>query len=365
MISVFHVLESLVMKVAHHISKEFMINRYRLLILASMMAFFSLSSCLRPVDGDFPIHGQGLSDDELLWVLRIPATPADADLTTVGPKDSIKFADHNVPFFQTTLQTILKRVLSGDIPSYEEYPAKTLLENPRERLLKIGGSGQNLEPLLHIVELYVVLNTKYNYYSGKPRYLRLIWTNPDGREADRGFAGLDLSGDWVNEILIEDQNLSEFATNELFFSLPVYLRTNFREYAIQSLEEARYVDKMVHAGKWRDIDWVADGINTSGKKKVKLEPETVMPLGGFFQFSKSPRNDSSSVQELYLTAENDYLIADWSNRFKIEKVLPFAPYQFFSNSGELYEFFVDENELLHLQVIQGTDTLWGIKLGEE
>ena len=345
-------------------SKGFHSNSFSLLLMAAFVVFFCFSSCLRPVEGDFPIHGQGLSDDELLWILRIPASPEDGDLGPVSPEDSARFADFNEPFFQTTLQTILKRVLDGDIPSYEEYPAKTLLENPRERLLKIGGTGQNVEPMLRVVELYVVLNTKLNYYQGKPRYLRLIWTNPDGREADRGFAGLDLGGEWVKEILIEDQNLAEFATNERFFSLPVYLRTNFREYGIQSLEEARYVDKMVHSGKWRGIDWVADGINTSGKKKVELDPETVNPLGGFYQFTKSALEDSTSVQELYLTAENDYLIADWSNRFKIEKVLPFAPFQFFSNSGELYEFFIDENEILHLQVIQGQDTLWGNKLEE-
>ena len=259
----------------------------------------------------------------------------------------------------------MKRVLSGDIPAYEEYPAKTLVENPRERFLQIGGTGQNLDPLMRVVELYVVLNINSKTYRCNPRYLRLIWTNPDGGEADRGFAGLDLAGEWVNEIFIDDQNLAEFAADDRFYSLPVYLRTNFREYGIQSLEEARYVSKMVRSGDWRDIDWVADGINTSGKTKIELDQETVLPLGGFYRFEKNIGIDSSGVQELYLTAENDYLIADWSNRFKIEKILPYGAFEFFSNSGELYEFFADENERLHLQVIQGKDTIYGLKLDEE
>lgn len=331
----------------------------------SISLIICCTSCLRPLEGDFPIHGQGLSDDELLWVLRIPVSPAEGDLGPVSSEDSVQFAEYNQPFFQNALQTILKRVLNGDIPAFEEYPAKTVLENPRERLLQIGGSSQNIDPLLKVVELYVVLNTKQKSYQAQPRYLRLIWTNPDGRETDRGFAGLDLAGDWAKEIMIGEQNLQEFAMEEKFFALPVYLRTNFREYAIQSAEEAKYVYRMVREGNWKYIEWAADGINTSGKTQITLKPETIIPLGGFYQFPVSKNIDSAKVQELFLTAENDYLIADWGNRFKIEKILPYGKFEFFSNSGELYEFFAGDDERLYLRVIQKKDTLLGVKLDDE
>lgn len=334
-------------------------------LLLSVVLACLASSCLRPVEGDFPTHGHGLADDELLWVLRIPATPSDGDLGPVSTEDSIRFVRYNKPLFQSGLQNIIRRLLINDIGAYEEYPPKTLLENPRERLIQMGGTAQNLDPLLHVAELYVVVNTRQNYYQSVPKYLRLIWANPEGREADRGFAGLDLSGDWVRDIIIGEQDLAEFVTDERFFGLPVYLRTNFREYAIKNAEEARYVSKLVHEGRWRNIEWMANGINISGKKKIELKPETVAPLAGYYLFPFIEKSDSAVVPELYLTAENDYLIADWSNRFQIEPIMPFDPFRFFSISGEGYDFFVDEEEKLYLRVVQGKDTIWGIQSPED
>jgi hypothetical protein len=139
--------------------------------------------------------------------------------------------------------------------------------------------------------------------------------------------------------------------------MPVYLRTNFREYAIRSLEEARYVQNMVYDGKWNEIRWEEEGINISGKHRINLDPETVMPLAGFYRFRLQTAEDSSAYAELYLTAENDYLVADWSNRFRIEKILPYGSMQFFSNSGELYWFEIMPDSNLALFVIQGKDTL--------
>jgi len=43
--------------------------------------------CFRPVEGDFPHHGQGLEDDELLWVLRIPANSEDAGIKEVSMRE--------------------------------------------------------------------------------------------------------------------------------------------------------------------------------------------------------------------------------------------------------------------------------------
>jgi hypothetical protein len=316
-----------------------------------------LQACLRPVEGDFPNRGQGLEDDELLWVLRIPVSPEEADLPTVSMRDSIRFANYNQPFFTNGVQQLLKRILNGEIKAYDEYPGQVELENARERLIQMGGTGQNIDPLLRVAELYVVVNISQPVYNGRPEFLRLIWRDPAGREADRGFAGIRLDQDGSGQFLLGEHFMREFAKIESYYAMPVYLRTNFREYAIRSLDEARYVQSMVYAGDWNGIEWEEEGINISGQRRVSLDPETVLPLAGFYRFRVGGEEDSSSYAELYLTAENDYLVADWSNRFSVEKILPYGAMQFFSNSGELYWFEVMADSNLALFVIQGKDTL--------
>jgi hypothetical protein len=335
----------------------------RSLLLGGMIACLVLLSqaCLQPVEGDFPNHGQGLEDDELLWVLRIPASPADAELDVVSMRDSIRFAHHNAPFFANGVQNLIKRFLNNEVKAVDEFPGQVELKNPRERLIQFGGSGQNIDPLLHVAELYVVVNTSSNTYNGRPAFLRLVWRDPSGREADRGFAGLRLDTEGSGEFLLGSQFLSEFAKIESYYAMPIYLRTNFREYAIKSIEEARYVQSMVYASKWNEIEWEAEGVNISGKHRMELDPETVSPLAGFYRFLLPDPLDTLKYAELFLTAENDYLVADWSNRFRVEKIVPYGPMEFFSNSGELYLFQVMPDSSLALFVIQGKDTLGSYK----
>jgi hypothetical protein len=326
-------------------------------LVAMITLAFLVQACLRPVEGDFPNRGQGLEDDELLWVLRIPVSPAEADLPSVSMRDSIRFANYNQPFFTNGVQQLLKRILNGEIKAYDEFPGQVELENARERLIQMGGTGQNIDPLLRVAELYVVVNISQPVYNGRPEFLRLIWRDPEGREADRGFAGIRLDQEGSGQFLLGEHFMQEFAKIESYYAMPVYLRTNFREYAIRSLDEARYVQSMVYAGDWNAIEWEEEGINISGQRRVSLDPETVMPLAGFYRFRLGGESDSSSWAELYLTAENDYLVADWSNRFSIEKILPYGSMQFFSNSGELYWFEIMPDSNLALFVIQGKDTL--------
>ena len=75
------------------------------------------------------------------------------------------------------------------------------------------------------------------------------------------------------------------------------------------------------------------------------------------QHQRGTSRDALAGDREYLTAENDYLVADWSNRFRIEKILPYGPMQFFSTSGELYWFELRPDSNLALFVIQGKDTL--------
>lgn len=316
-----------------------------------------VQACLRPVEGDFPNQGQGLADDELLWVLRIPVSPEEADLPSVSMRDSISFSNYNQPFFTNGIQVLLKRMLDGEVKAYDEYPGQTELKNARERLIQMGGTSQNIDPLLRVAELYVVVNIGQSYYNGRPEFLRLIWRDPNGREADRGFAGIRLDNEASGQFLLGGNFISEFAKIKSYYAMPIYLRTNFREYAIRSLDEARYVQSMVYEGRWNEIEWEDEGINISGQKRVKLEPETVLPLAGFYRFNVKSEGDNNTFAELYLTAENDYLVADWSNRFRIEKIRPYGPMQFFSNSGELYWFEIMPDSNLALFVIQGKDTL--------
>jgi hypothetical protein len=323
-----------------------------LLLLAVLV-----QACFRPVEGDFPNHGQGLEDDELLWVLRIPATPEDADLGSLSLRDSIRFSNYNQPFFQNGIQSLVKRILNDELKAVDEYPGQTELENARERLIQMGGSGQNIDPLLRVAELYIVVNTSQPVYSGRPEFLRLIWRDPAGREADRGFAGIRLDTEGRGQFLLGEHFLSEFAKIESYYAMPIYLRTNFREYAIKSIDEARYVQTMIYSGRWNEIVWEAEGVNISGKHRVELDPETVAPLAGFYRFLLPNANDSIKYAELFLTAENDYLVADWSNRFQVEKIVSYGPMQFFNNSGELYWFEIMPDSSLALFVVQGKDTL--------
>jgi hypothetical protein len=327
------------------------------LLAVICIMILSLQACLRPVEGDFPNRGQGLADDELLWVLRIPISKEEADLTTVSMRDSISFSNYNQPFFANGIQQLVKGILNGEIKAYDEYPGQTELKNARERLIQMGGTGQNIDPLLRVAELYVVVNIAQGYYNGRPEFLRLIWRDPSGREADRGFAGIRLDNEASGQFLLGSNFLSEFAKIKNYYAMPIYLRTNFREYAIRSIEEARFVQSMVYAGKWNEIGWEDEGINISGEHRVTLSPETVIPLAGFYRFNIKTEGDSNTFAELYLTAENDYLVADWSNRFRIEKILPYGPMQFFSTSGELYWFELRPDSNLALFVIQGKDTL--------
>ncbi|MFM2375461.1 MAG: hypothetical protein RLZZ165_558 [Bacteroidota bacterium] len=329
----------------------------RALIGAVLTMAMVFQSCLRPVEGDFPTAGQGLADDELLWVLSIPATPEEADLPDLSMRDSIRFANYNKPLFDNVLQRLVKGILNGEVRAWDEYPGLNELKDARERLIQMGGTGQNIEPLLKVVELYIVVNITHPEYNGRPEFLRLIWRDPAGREADRGFAGVRLDNDGSSQFLPGDHFLSEFAKIESYYAKPVYLRTNFREYAIQSLEEARYIENMIYSGRWSEVDWEDEGINISGERRVALTPESVAPLAGFYRFKIPSKDQKELYAELYLTAENDYLVADWSNRFKIEKILPYGPLEFFSNSGERYWFEMKPDSNIALFVIQGQDTL--------
>jgi hypothetical protein len=345
------------MKAMQGIVKRINSNRERIVFASILLVCLGLQACLRPVEGDFPNRGQGLADDELLWVLRIPVSKEEADLTTVSMRDSISFSNYNQPFFNNGIQQLVKRILNGELKAYDEYPGQTELKNARERLIQMGGTGQNIDPLLRVAELYVVVNINQGYYNGRPEFLRLIWRDPSGREADRGFAGIRLDNEASGQFLMGRNFLSEFAKIKSYYAMPIYLRTNFREYAIRSVEEARFVQLMVYEGRWNEIEWEDEGINISGQHRVALAPESVMPLAGFYRFNVKSDGDSNTYVELYLTAENDYLVADWSNRFRIEKILPYGPMSFFSPSGELYWFEIMPDSNLALFVVQGRDTL--------
>lgn len=328
------------------------------LLAATLLLACLMQACLQPVEGDFPNRSQGLEDDELLCVLRIPASAEEAELATPSLRDSIRFANYNQPLFKNVVQSLLKRILNGDVSAVDEYPGNTPVPNARERLIQMGGSGQNLDPLLRVAELYVVVKTGQPIISGRPVFIRLVWRDPLGREADRGFVGLRLDTEGSSEFLFGERFPSEFAKLGNYYTMPVYLRTNFREYAIRSIAEAGYVHSMVFAGQWNEFQWEGENLNISGRQRVQLDPETVAPLAGFYKFHwPTSTPDSLVYVELFLTAENDYLVADWGNRSHIEKILPSGPMDFFSSNGEIYWFEITPDSLLALFVVVDGDTL--------
>ncbi|MEM7035990.1 MAG: hypothetical protein AAF570_03350 [Bacteroidota bacterium] len=330
---------------------------YKAFLYVSLI--LSWTSCMRPVDSDFGYERQGLQDDELLWIIQIPRETA---------LDSADATVYNSAFFEQSMPNLIRDVLNGDLSLYEDFAGSDQLqtiENIQEHLAQFGGSKLDYGPLIQAVELYVVVKSQGGNYSADPQFLRLVWRDPEGQQADRNFGGLRVAnlskpeyGIVLDLLNPQKQDLADFLRKGAYDFFPVYLRTNSREYSIQSEAEAAYVRRRVMAGNFDQIEWLESEINTSGLSKIDLTPEAVLQFGGLYTFT-STSQDSIENRELFLTAENDYLIADWSNRFKIERLSAFSDSAFFSLSGELYHFRRGADSSLQIGFVQGNDTVWG------
>ena len=310
-----------------------------------------LVACLKPTDADFS-GKSGLQDDELLWVLRIQ-------------KDSLAAADSgSVAFFERGIPMIFKDLVDGELPSYETFGSQAeplSRKGINEKLLNLDLPKGDYSSFRFQVELYSVVRTRSWWYSHEARFLRLVSVDTFGRQPPQDFVGVEVKDlkDERYRIKMNGElvNLADWLQSEEYPFLPTYLRSNRQEHVLQSERESNYLRRMVLNGNWQDIDWQEGQINVSGKTRIELEPEKVLPFSGRYIFP--PVDSLSPDRELFLTAEKDYLVADWTHRFRLEKLLPFSQNEFFSTGGELYQFDFQNDSLKGLLFFSDQDSLYG------
>lgn len=309
-------------------------------------------ACLKPTDADFTDQG-GLQDDEILWVLEIR-------------QDSLMAQDSSQSdFFGKSIPLIFKDIVEGELPAYESFGSQAEplgLSRINEKLRNLELSKSEFSSFQHQVELFSVVRTNAWWYSHEAQFLRLVSVDTLERRPPQGFVGVvvrDLALDRYRTVDGDDrgQKLSDWLQKEDFPFLPTYLRSNRQEYIMQSDREGNYLRKMVLEGNWKEIDWQEGQINVSGKERVELDPEQVLPFSGRYNFP--PADSLSPKRELFLTAEKDYLVADWTHRFRVEKLLPYSENEFFSTGGELYKFDFRNDSLIGLSFSTGGDSLYG------
>ena len=343
-----------------------------LLRLLITFGFAVLCACTRPVDSDFKGEIQGLADHEVLWVERIPANPDEALMQKLTRRDSARLLFFNEPLFEQVIPELVRMILDGEINAYEDYEfteEEKLIPDLNERLTNLGASRKDYSPFAKVAELLCIFDSRLGRFQASPAYLRIIWRDPEGKKADQNFASIK-----VNEILNQDIGITirrerisfiQYLVDQDFMFSPVYVRSNEREYSTLSPEEALYLKNKILRGEWNSIDWVDSGMNISGKEVISLPPDEVQVLEGVYliQNEDSSKNFPEST-ELFLTAERDYLIADWSHRFRFEKIFSWNEDRFFSNNGELYFFDTDSlsTDSIPLRFISKGDTFRGIRI---
>lgn len=336
----------------------------KLVLIAWIGGLVILTSCMKPMDGDFSTR-KGLNDDEMLWVMQIPATPDQADLN-LSPEDSTMIASFNSILFEQIVPMLFKDMMAGDINAYENYGtfADDLTQaRLNEKLNKLEISKSDFSPLQFKAELFSIVQTNSNTYRHEPKFLRLIAVDTNAGQSVQPFAGAFVA-DMVRKnyaikgARFEKISLLDFLNQEEFFYLPSYIRSNFREYLIESGEEAKFVKDLVVDGAWTSIEWVEGQINVSGKQKIQVEDLSGLPFTGSYRGNVPDSLQlDKDVPELYLTAEKDYLVADWSNRFNVERIFPFEENAFFSAKGELYQFVNSSDSVLTLTFISNGDSV--------
>ena len=321
-----------------------------------------LASCMKPMDSDFSGRS-GLEDDEMMWVTQVPID-SQAGSIALSPLENRQLKLHNQLLFEQVIPLMVKDMMAGDLIAYENYgTAADDLTRARlnEKLRNMEISKTDFSPFLFKVELFSIVETKSSDYRHTPRFLRLIAVDTTGQQPTQPFAGCFIEDmNRMNYSIVYPNgtsiSLQRYLEREEFFFLPNYIRSNFREYLIESGEEAKYVKDLVTDGAWTTIEWVEGQINVSGKKKIQVDDLSGLPFTGSYMITL-PDSIEEESPELFLTAEKDYLVADWSNRFRIEKIFPYDERSYFSSGGELYVFGKAEDSLVPLTFISNQDTL--------
>ncbi len=329
-------------------------------ILILLLLIFG--SCMKPMDSDFSSRS-GLRDDEILWVMQIPADSLSTDIA-LDDAETKKLNLHNRLLFEQVIPLMFKDMMSGDLIAYEKYG--TLADDLNqarlnEKLRNLEISKTDFSAFRFKAELFSIVETTSRNYFHIPKFLRLIAVDTTGKQPIQPFAGAFVSDlNRMNYTVTypsgKSITLQRFLEREDFYYLPNYLRSNSMEYIIESGEQANYVKGLVTDGAWTSIEWVEGQINVSGKKKLNVDDLSGLPFTGSYQGNGLDSMGTESP-DLFLTAEKDYLVADWSNRFRVEKIFPFEERAYFSSGGELYLFGPSDDSLVQLTFISNNDTL--------
>lgn len=324
----------------------------RFLFVCTFLGLVLLAACTKPIDSDFSGEKRvGLADDEMVWVLQVYREGTPALLPEGKTADTSKIVAYNLPIFEQVLPEIIRDLVNGKLDGYENFEVaeeQKKIDDIEARLRSLGVSKKDFSPFTHVFEIFSVVKSQRGKYRSEDRFIQLIWHDPKGKQPNRIFAAVRLdqireNGDYP---LILDGYKSKFIpflSLQRFEYFPAFVRDNRREYNIQSPEEADYLRDMVANGHWDEVEWVEGKINTSGRKRIALEHNLIKEFAGIYRFPVTKPDSSGKTRELYITAERDYLIADWTHRFKVEKVLPFMENAFFSPTGEVYVFDFEQD----------------------
>jgi hypothetical protein len=331
------------------------------------LAFLLLAACTRPIEADFEGNDPGLKDEELFWVQRVPSQVSVLPWKPVMTSaDSIKIETFNLPVFEQVMPLIIRDLMDGQLTVYEDLELseeEKPITDLQERVARMSGS-QDFKDYNQMFEvLSVVRSAKGNYHS-EVRYIRLLWKDPANAGTERTLGCLrvaDLEQPRY-EVTLASTRLSfvEYLRREPYYSYPVYVRSNQVEHRLISAAEAGYLKTMVRQGDWDQVSWIEGAINISGLSWVEVEERQLRRMSGVFEFP--PIDTSAGSRVLYLEPDGGYLLADWTHKFRNEKVFPFDSTACFNAGGELLFFFPGEEARLDSVVfISGPDTVLGYR----
>ena len=340
----------------------------RFVIIPLFSLFVVLTACTQPLDSDFKGEQEGLGDDELVWILHVDRTLSFVESSERAGQDTLTYRNYNEPIFEQVIPRILSELQARTLPAYDNFETigeEKPLENLEDRLQELNATWQDVSAFVQGCEIYARGKTRGGFYTSRPEYLRLIWQDPEHLLPSRSFVNVRMDDLKAKKYRIrvrgEDLDFYDYMNSGKAVAYPVYLRSNTVEYRTRSRDEAEYLREMVLSGRWPEVKWVENGINISGKEPISLTEHQVIPFAGDYNFTIPPTDslgDTTSLQ-LFLSGGPGFLVADWSDRLNVEKIIPWSKTRFFTYEGEFYDFLNEGNEL---RVIKGRDTLRGKRL---
>ena len=348
-----------------HLDSAYLGAAMRRLALTTLVLTVLLAACTRPIDADFEGNDPGLKDDELFWVLRVPAQVGALPWKPITTSaDSIKIATFNKPVFEQVMPALLRDLMDGRLAAYEDLEVseeEKPITDLRERVARMSGSD-NFQPYSQMFEVLGVVRSSKGRYSHEVRYIRLIWKDPANPSVERSLGCVRMSDLELTTYPVvlggARMSFADYLRREPYYSYPAYVRSNEVEYRLISAAEAGYLYQMVREGSWDRISWIEGAINISGLSWADVGNTHLKRMSGVYEFP--PADSATGNRVLYLEPEQGYLLADWTHKFRNEKVFPFDTAACFNAGGEMLFFFAGTSQQMDSVVfISGPDTVLG------